>query len=44
MEILRIDPDITAFIRTDEGANVGLIHTPAYGLEVARFSAYCASS
>jgi glyoxylase-like metal-dependent hydrolase (beta-lactamase superfamily II) len=28
MEILRIDSFVTAFIRPDEGANVGLIHTP----------------
>ena len=44
MEILKIDSDITAFIRPDEGANVGLIRALAYGLEVARFRAYCASS
>jgi cyclase len=28
MEILRIDSFVTAFIRPDEGANAGLIHTP----------------
>jgi len=28
MEIINIDPHVTAFIRPDEGANVGLIHTP----------------
>jgi cyclase len=28
MEIIRIESRITAFIRPDEGANVGLIHTP----------------
>ncbi len=28
MEILRINSHATAFIRPDEGANVGLIHTP----------------
>ena len=28
MEIIKIDAHVTAFIRPDEGANVGLIHTP----------------
>jgi cyclase len=28
MEIIKIDSHVTAFIRPDEGANVGLIHTP----------------
>jgi glyoxylase-like metal-dependent hydrolase (beta-lactamase superfamily II) len=28
MEIIRIDPFVTAFIRPEVGANVGLIHTP----------------
>ena len=28
MEITRIDSLVTAFIRPDEGANIGLIHTP----------------
>lgn len=27
MEIIKIDPHVTAFIRPEEGANVGLIHT-----------------
>ena len=31
MEILRIDSSISAFIRPDEGANVGLIHTSPGG-------------
>lgn len=28
MEIIRIDPSTTAFIRTEEGVNAGMIHTP----------------
>ena len=28
MEIIKIDSHVTSFIRPDEGANVGLIHTP----------------
>lgn len=28
MEIIRIDPSVSAFIRPEVGANIGLIHTP----------------
>lgn len=39
MEIIRIASHVTAFIRPDEGANVGLIHTPK-GMVVVDTTSY----